>query len=196
MNARHDHIRDFEAELLKNVCNDVEIEPPLQSTNGVRLNNGANAKDDARLDVRARGFWRDGQNAYFDVCVTNADCDSQRGASLKAVLRKHETRKKCMYNTRVMQIEHGTMTPLIFTTTGVMSPECSKYHKALAEKISEKKGEKYEDIMRYIRVKTSFMAIKSTLLCLRGSRSIRKQEIGDDFSLNLQELGVASSGSF
>ena len=193
VNARHNNIRDFEAELLKNVCNDVQIEPPLQNTNGSALNHGANSKDDARLDIRARGFWRDGQNAYFDVCVTNADCASQIHTSIKSVLRKHEAKKKCMYNRRIMQIEHGTMTPLIFTTTGVMSQECSKYHKALAEKISDKKGDRYEDVMRYIRIKTSFLAVKATLLCLRGSRSIRKPEIGDDFGLNLQELGVAGS---
>ena len=69
-----------------------------------------------------------------------------------------------------MEIEQGSFTPLVFTTTGVMGYECSKYHKALAQKLSEKKGEKYEDIMimRYLRVKISFLALKSTLLCLRG----------------------------
>ena len=56
-----------------------------------------------------------------------------------------------LYNTRMIQIEHGTMTPLIFTTTGVMSPECSKYHKALAEKISEKRGK----IRRYNEIYSS-----------------------------------------
>ena len=94
VNARHNNIRDFEAHLLKNVCSDVEIEPPLQSANGVTLNRGAITQEDARLDLRARGFWRNGQNAYFDVCVTNADCDSQRNTSIKAVLRKHELTKK------------------------------------------------------------------------------------------------------
>ena len=70
-----------------------------------------------------------------------------------------------------MEVEHGTFTPLVFTTTGVMSHECSIFHKALAEKLSEKQGERYEVIMRYLRVKLSFLALKSMLLCLRGSRS-------------------------
>ena len=90
-----------------------------------------------------------------------------------------------------MEVEHGTFTPLIFTTTGVMGHECSIYHKNLAEKISEKKNERYSDIMRYLRVKLSFLAIKSTLLCLRGSRTLSKVEgVNSDFGLALNELGL------
>ena len=70
-----------------------------------------------------------------------------------------------------MEVERGSFTPLVFTTTGVMSHECSIFHKALAEKLSDKQGERYEVIMRYLRVKLSFLALKSMLLCLRGSRS-------------------------
>ena len=90
VNARHDNIRDVECELLKSIVNDVECEPMLQQvTNKQGYCKSANLKDDARLDVRARGFWRPGQNAYFDVRVTNADCSSQQNTSLKQVLHKH-----------------------------------------------------------------------------------------------------------
>ena len=78
---------------------------------------------------------------------------------------------------------------MIFTTTGVMGHEWSIYHKYLAEKISEKKDEHYNDVMRYLRVKFSFLAIKSTLLCLRGSRTLTKVEgVNSDFGLALNEL--------
>ena len=60
---RHNDIRDFEANLLKRVCNDVEIEPPLQPLTNENLERGAINSDSARLDVRARGLWRRGQNA-------------------------------------------------------------------------------------------------------------------------------------
>ena len=43
----------------------------------------AKLEDEARLDLRARGFFRDGQNNYFDVCITNADCASQREKTWK-----------------------------------------------------------------------------------------------------------------
>lgn len=50
----HNNVRDFEANLLQKVCNDVEIEPKLSPVNN----------DEARLDVRARDYWRPGQSAY------------------------------------------------------------------------------------------------------------------------------------
>ena len=91
VSARHDNIRDFEARLLAQVCKDVEVEPPLQALSNERLPRSANKKPDARLDVRARGFWRRGQNAYFDIRVTNASADSQITAPLQSILKKHET---------------------------------------------------------------------------------------------------------
>ena len=52
---RHNRVRDFEDQLLTEICNDVEIEPPLQPLEGEIINGltGANAKP----DVHARGFW-------------------------------------------------------------------------------------------------------------------------------------------
>ena len=189
---RHDKIRDVECQLLKMVVHDVESEPQLQPVvNKVGYCASAILNNEARLDVRARGFWRDGQNSFFDVRITNADANSQRNTSLSSIFKKHEQEKKRGYNRRIMEVEHGTFTPLIFTTTGVMSHECSVFHKALAEKISTKRDERYEDVMRYLRIKFSYLALKATLLCVRGSRSIKKVcEVGVDFSLALRELGV------
>ena len=91
-----------------------------------------------------------------------------------------------------MDVEHGSFTPLVFATSGVMSHECTRFHKALAEKLSEKKGERYDTIMRYLRVKLSFFALKATLLCLRGSRGGNAISIenGEDFGFTLDELGL------
>ena len=65
-------------------------------------------------------------------------------------------------------------------------------YKNLAEKISEKKDEQYSEIMRYLRVKLSFFALKATLLCLRGSRSVFNNIAVEttDFTLTLNELGL------
>ncbi len=191
VNARHDAIKNYVAQLLKKVCKDVEVEPPLQKVpSTTTLNNGANKSDEARLDIRARDMFRFGQNSFYDVCVTNADCKSQRNSTVKSILRSHEQRKKREYNRRVIEVEHGTLTPLIFTTSGVMGQECLKFHKVLAEKLSSKSGERYDEVMRCMRVNISFLAVKGTLLCLRGSISFKQNKEVDDFSLSLRELRV------
>lgn len=148
VNARHDNIINTEYNLLKSVCQDVETEPLLQKVENVENYPRCTIiTDEARLDC-AQGFWRTGQNTFFDVWVTNPNCDSQRNMTLKSITRKHELEKKWNYNKNVMEVEYGSFTPLVFTTSGVMGHDCSIYHKSLAQKISNKRKEKYEDIIR------------------------------------------------
>ena len=47
INARHDNVRDLEAHMMKSVCNDVEIEPTLQTvTNVTNFARSANVSDE------------------------------------------------------------------------------------------------------------------------------------------------------
>ena len=192
INARHDSIRNFEAKLLKLTCNDVQVEPSLQPCGSMTFHKSAIVNDEARLDIRAKGFWRQGQNAFFDIRTTNADSSSQISKSIKTILKNHEQEKKRNYNTRVMEIEQGTFTPLVVTTKGVVGHECSRFHKTLASKISMKSDEKYNDIIKLIRTKLSFIVLRSALLCLRGSRVMNSSnvELCDDFSFSINELGI------
>ena len=66
---RHNELRDLEAEMLRMVCNGVEIEPVLQDITGEELNRGANTAPDARLDIVARGFWERQISAFFDMRI-------------------------------------------------------------------------------------------------------------------------------
>ena len=78
-----------------------------------------------------------------------------------------------MYASRVLEVE-GSLTPLVFTTTGRMADECKRYHSRLAELLSTKKGEDYSTTMSWICAKVSFALLRSALLCLRGSRCTRR----------------------
>ena len=102
--------------------------------------------------------------------------------------------KKRAYNERGIQVEQGTFTPLVFTVAGGMGPECLKFHKSLAEKLSNKSGERYSDVMSFIRCKLSFMCVRSSRLCLRGIRTVRRTpaESGNDFGLYDLELNLES----
>ena len=125
---RHNEIRDLEAEMLRMVCTDVETEPVLQEITGEELNRGANKAPDARLDVHARGFWDRQQSAFFDVRVCHPNADSYRELSPKQIFQLHENEKKRQYSRRVLEVEQGTFTPLVFTSTGGMADECKRFH--------------------------------------------------------------------
>ena len=158
-------MRDFEAQLLKETCNDVEVEPSLQPLGGEQITGlvGNNAKP----DVRARGFWREGQNAYFDVRITNTNSPSQCHLTTEKILAKHEKEKKRHYNNRIMNVEHGTFTPLVFTVNGGMSKECLTFHKFVAEKIANKTGCRYDKVLSFIKCKLSFLILRASLMCVK-----------------------------
>ena len=55
---RHNDVRDFTAEVLNEICQDVAIEPLLTPLTGERFTyKTANTDANARLDVSARGVW-------------------------------------------------------------------------------------------------------------------------------------------
>ena len=71
--------------------------------------------DDARLDIRARGFWSAAQDAYFDIRVFHPNAPSNSSGSISAAYKKHEDIKKWTYGQRVRDVEHGVFTPLVFS---------------------------------------------------------------------------------
>ena len=86
----HKKLRDLEAEMLRMVYNDVEVEPVLQDVTGETLNHGANKAADARLDIHARGFWERQRSAFFGVQVCHPNADSYRHLTPKQTYKKHE----------------------------------------------------------------------------------------------------------
>ena len=131
---RHNEIRDMTVTLLTEVCHEVSVEPDLQPVTGETFN-GASAitQDGARLDVAMNGFWG-GKNerSFCDVRVFNPHAPSNRASSLSTTYRKHERLKKNAYEQRVMQVEHATFTPLVFSATGGLGNEANTFYKRLA----------------------------------------------------------------
>ena len=60
----HNQLRDVIAEMLQEVCCDLEVEPRLQPLNGEGLPQSANKEDEARLDVTAKRLWGN-HGAFF-----------------------------------------------------------------------------------------------------------------------------------
>ena len=72
---------------------------------------------DARLDIRARGFWECRQSTFFDVRVFHPNAPSYRCSPLPTTHRRHKKRE---YADRVLQIEQGSFTPLVLSSAGGM----------------------------------------------------------------------------
>ncbi len=184
LSLRHNELRDLTASLMAEVCIDVQVEPKLQPVNDECLPRSANTSEEARLDVRARGFWGTSmQEAFFDVRVFHPFASSYRNTSLPALYRQHEGKKKREYGDRVREVEKSCFTPLVFSTAGGMGQEAATAFKRLAGMLAEKKNESYSVVMGWLRIKVSFSLLRSALACLRGSRTKRNNHGMDCISL-------------
>ena len=68
MTQRHDGVRNLLTSFLGKVCTNVEVEPQLQQLDNERFNlRSAVTSAEARLDMKAGGFWSRGVTAFFDV---------------------------------------------------------------------------------------------------------------------------------
>ena len=125
------------------MCSDVTKEPLLQPLQGEEFNyNTANVEQEARVDISARGFWNRGQKSFFDlqVFIPLAPCYS--GSSLDAAHAKNERDKIRKHGERIIKVEKGTFTPLVFTSAGGMARQSQIFYKRMAELMAEKRGEK------------------------------------------------------
>ena len=195
---RHDGIRDLLTTLVGKVCKNVQSEPHLIPVeNEVFELRSANTSSEARLDLKAGSFWSPGVTAFFDVRVTHVNSTTNKNKSTEQIFQAHENEKKRQYLKRVLNIEHGHFTPLIFGTNGGMGTDCSLFVKTLAEKLAVLKNERYSIVTSWIRTRLSFEILKAVNLCLRGSRvPFRKREEGEmiaDFKLNVAAADILVS---
>ena len=68
VSIRHNDLRDLTANMLSEVCKDVEIEPKLTRLTGKELGSRtANTTNEARLDIKAHGIWERAQQVFLDL---------------------------------------------------------------------------------------------------------------------------------
>ena len=179
--TRHNEIRDLTANLLKEICADVESEPKLQPLSGEEfLHASANRDPEARLDVKARGFWGGAfECAFFDVRVFNPRAHSNAAVhSTAQMFRRHEMSKRRIYDQRVRDVEMSTFTPLVFSASGGFGPSALVTYKRIASRLSNKWSLPYSAIMGWLRCRVSFALLRSAVMCLRGSRQHVRGSLG------------------
>ena len=164
--------------MLAEVCSDVAIEPSLPPLTGERFSDETTTtNDDSRCDVAARGFWVRGSKAFLDVRVFNPMAKSYLNQPLATTYNSLEKSKKGKYNERILNVEHGTFTPLILSCFGGMGTEAKRFFNRLGVKVTEKRNEEISCTISLLRTKLSFSLLRSALLCIRGSRSHKTQGV-------------------
>ena len=124
VSTHHNYIRDLTANILKKVCNDVEVEAKLIALIAI-------TGDEARLDIFARSFWVRGEEALLDP-----NANRYLNATLPRCHEIKEKMKKRNYHNRAL---HGTFTSLVFSIYGSMGRECTKFYSKFSKLLFDKR---------------------------------------------------------
>ena len=91
---------------MSEVCHDVQVEPHLQPLSGELLHyKTAKHEDDARVDIRAAGFWGCRHHrSFFDARVFNPFTESNQSPCSAATFRRHEAEKRRAYEERIQEM--------------------------------------------------------------------------------------------
>ena len=145
---RHDAIRDLLTSHISKVYRNVETKPLLQPLDNEVFNLQSTVTSrEARLHMKAGGFWTPGLTAFFDVRVTHVNSRSNQGKHTATIFKEQENEKKRKYNKRVMDVEMGTFKPLVFGTNGGMGLDCQNFLRTLANRFSTKNDEPYASVI-------------------------------------------------
>ena len=73
----------------------------------------------------------------------------------------------------------------MFATSGGMGPQASIVTKRLSEKLAEKKDQPVSVVSGWLRCRIAFALLRTTLICLRGTRPYRPQLPKEEFQIEL-----------
>ena len=133
------------------------IDPLLQPLNGeVSQARNTTTSEEARSDIRAAGYGTRMEDEFFDVRVFHAIAPSNRTKTIQQACVHHERLKQLVYEDRIVNVDRGSFCPLVFSTSGAISPLCDRFLKRLAGKIRQKDQSSYSGVTAYIRCRISF----------------------------------------
>ena len=114
-------------------------------------------------------FGKDNDLPFLTLRVCHPNANSYQDLEPRQSYELHENEKKRLCGDRVIEV----------CTTGLhhnlrYEKNCNRYHGRLTELMSTRKGESCAKTISWIRAEMSFVLLRSALLCLRGSRTIKR----------------------
>ena len=88
-------------------------------------------------------------------------------------MQLYEIEKRRQDNEHVCEVEQGSFTLLVFSTSGGMGRQATVFFKRLASLLSRKRDQPYSHIIGWMRCHLGFSLFDPrSITCLRGTRSI------------------------
>ena len=164
-------LRDLIVVILDEVCSAVEVEPPQLPLTGEKLPKSSITYPGARLDVSARNLWSPLAKAFIDVSVFNPQAKATKAnweKSIPQMYKSREEEKKQGYLPRVLQVEKGTFTLAVFSTSGGIGKGAGSLLQRMAKRMSIKRGENYRSVVSFLRRRLCFDFLKTCVSPMRG----------------------------
>ncbi len=113
------------------------------------------------------------EKPFFDVRVFSPYASTHRNQTLTSSFNNNEKKKKRHYNERVIRVEQGSFTPVVFSAFGGCGRETQHFMTTLADKIATKRHLRLSVsvVMSWLRKRLSLALIRAQVLCIRGCRS-------------------------
>jgi hypothetical protein len=123
------------------------------------------------------------RQAYFEVKVVSPLARSYANLTAAALFRMAEKSKNREYKERIREVEHGDF-------NRGLAPQSSIVVKRIAEKLSEKQSINMSVVSGWLRCRLSFALLRTTILCVRGTRRKRYNSHENNIELSVSEAKI------
>ena len=101
----------------------------------------------------------------------NSHAPSNCKTTSAACYRRHELEKRRTYEKIIYEVEHGSFTPIVLSSSGGWGPSATVVSKRLASLLSMKLDQPYSRTLTFLRCKVTFSLLGFAMMCLREAAS-------------------------
>jgi hypothetical protein len=131
--------------------------------------NHTDQSTNARGDLLVRGLVTPSTDTIIDFAVTHLDSQSYLDTDALKLLHNYEKSKNRKYKSACMN-QRRDFVPFITSCDGMIGPHAKKLLQRIAQELSKKWSQPFSSVTSYVYSRISLSLVRSTHMCLRGSR--------------------------